>query len=446
MNMSSWFIKFFGVSSFVLIFQWSTTNANVLEYLRKPQPKASWKVIESSDSDHITTYRLELVSQTWQKIDWKHSVMVYYPKELKHQKGMFLWITGGNPSLATHMLATSIVKQIKAPIAFLYDIPNQPLLGGKNEDSLIAETFVRYLDTGDPSWPLLFPMVRSVVYTMDVLQQFSKEKWGEEIQEFVLSGASKRGWTTWLSAASEDKRILGIAPLVIDTLNMRKQLPHQIQSYGKPSAQIKDYVKRKLVPIDSSSRAQELWEMVDPWTYRHKIKQPKLIINGTNDPYWTQDSLNLYWDDLSGDKWILYVPNAGHGLEQKYDDHHKDRQRVLNTLCVYCRHLITKKPMPKIHWQHKEQQTQDGKEFCVELQCEPKPKRVRLWSADSSTRDFRDSKWNESPATIENGVAIGKVKTPENGFRVFLLEGEYEFEGIPYFLSSQLRIIDSKKN
>ena len=82
MNMSSWFIKFFGVSSFVLIFQWSTTNANVLEYLRKPQPKASWKVIESSDSDHITTYRLELVSQTWQKIDWKHSVMVYYPKEL----------------------------------------------------------------------------------------------------------------------------------------------------------------------------------------------------------------------------------------------------------------------------------------------------------------------------------------------------------------------------
>ena len=43
---------------------------------------------------------------------------------------------------------------------------------------------------------------------------------GDVIDEFTVTGASKRGWTTWTIGAV-DKRVKAMAPLVLDCLNMR---------------------------------------------------------------------------------------------------------------------------------------------------------------------------------------------------------------------------------
>jgi len=162
-------------------------------------------------------------------------------------------------------MGMELARKIRAPVAFLYHVPNQPLLEGNlREDDLIAETFVRYLKTKDENWPLLFPMVKSVVKAMDVLQAFGKKEWSEPIDQFIVAGASKRGWTTWLTAAV-DQRIKAIAPVVIDTLNMRAQMPRQLQAFGDYSSRLTPYSNRGLLPIPETPEGERLLSMVDPW-------------------------------------------------------------------------------------------------------------------------------------------------------------------------------------
>src|SRR5262245_50417873 len=230
---------------------------------------------------------------------------------------MLLWNQGGKASPTSTFMAMRVAQQSKSPVAFLYGVPNQPLLDGKKEDALIAETFVRYLKTKDENWPLLLPMVKSVVKAMDAVQAFSKEEWKQPVEGFIISGASKRGWTTWLTAASGDPRVKAIAPAVIDMLNMKEQLPHQLKSFGAYSEMIGDYTKLGLAELPDSPEVRKLYGLVDPYSYREQLTLPKLILLGNNDPYWTVDALNLYWDGLKGDKWVMYVANAGHNLTQK---------------------------------------------------------------------------------------------------------------------------------
>lgn len=57
-------------------------------------------------------------------------------------------------------------------------------------------------------------MVQSVVAAMDAVQSYTSSR-GREIGSFVVTGASKRGWTTWLTAAI-DERVKAIIPMVYD--------------------------------------------------------------------------------------------------------------------------------------------------------------------------------------------------------------------------------------
>ena len=192
------------------------------DFLRRPDPAYRYRELEPLRGSR----QIELVSQVWQGHPWKHTILFSEPKEIAAKGTAILFITGDGPREGDYRMLQLVTAATAMPTAMLHNIPNQPIYGMK-EDDLIAHTFEKYLETKDSSWPLLFPMAKSAIKTMDAIVALTANS-ANPIKRFVVTGASKRGWTTWFVGASRDPRVIGIAPIVIDNLNIRAQMPHQL--------------------------------------------------------------------------------------------------------------------------------------------------------------------------------------------------------------------------
>lgn len=404
-------------------------QADLHAYFRRPEPVYRWESRGDEKFDNGRLYNLHLVSQEWQGIVWEHALQLFVPDGVDHPRFCALLNTGGNPNTANAAIALNLAKKAGCVFAVLYNIPNQPLFDGKTEDELIVHTWLKFLETGDENWPLHFPMAKAVLKAMDAIQAFAKQKGLVPIEGFLITGASKRGWTTWLAGASRDPRIKAIAPMVIDVLNLPAQVRHQLASYGKPSEQIEDYTRAGLLEKLSTPEAKRLIELEDPYSYRDILTLPKLIILGTNDRYWTQDALNLYWDGLKGPKWVLYTPNSGHGLE--------DRERVFNTLAAFIRKTATGGQWPQMKWTFTD--TAEGVQLT--LSSDIAPQSARLFHVSAPTKDFRDGKWTSIPMTENGGSFMGQMPAPKEGYTAIFGEATYNLDGKPFTLSTQIRII-----
>jgi PhoPQ-activated pathogenicity-related protein len=179
-------------------------------------------------------------------------------------------------------------------------------------------------------------------------------------------------------------------------------------------------------------QTEPLWSWVDPFTYRSKLTLPKLIINGTNDRYWTVDALNNYWSDLEGQKFIHDVPNAGHNLQGGPGS----REAALATLAAFFEHVVLEKALPTITWIHAEA----DQKHRLTITTNSEPTAVKLWYATSATKDFRQAKWTSSPLKGTTKSFVGEIAKPDAGHSA--LFGEVQFQmptGTTYSLSTQLK-------
>ncbi len=346
-------------------------------YLRKPDKSYSYRVLPATGS----IKQVELTSQTWKGQEWKHGILLSQPEGYKGDLAV-LYITGDGPRDGDRLQLGLFSGATRMPIAMLFDVPNQPIFGMR-EDDLIAHTFEQYLATGDSEWPLLFPMTKSALRAMDAIQAISKKE-GHPIKRFLVTGASKRGWTTWLVGASGDPRVAGIAPMVIDNLNIPAQMRHQISSWGKYSEMIDDYTRRGLQQKLSTRSGRRLTEIVDPYSYRSQIRVPTLIVTGGNDRYWTADAMSQYWNGLSMPRWARMVPNVGHDLG--------GGAQAIETIGAFARALAGQYPFPRISSTLR----QTGSRLLGEIKVAGLPaSRVSLWAAAARTNDFRESTWTK---------------------------------------------------
>lgn len=366
-------------------------SGRLAQYVAEPDATYQWSVVDSGELHSGSYLEMRLTSQTWRGIAWKHQLFLFRPKHIDSSWQALLYIDGGSWNAARESggktnlpreaaVFTHLAETIHAPVAVVRQVPFQPLFD-RREDALIAYTFDRYLETGEADWPLLMPMVKAAIRAMDTVQAAAQEQWNLPIEHFTVTGASKRGWTSWLTAAS-DPRVASVAPMVIDMLNIPTQIRLQHDAFGGLSEQIQDYQGIGLPERIDSDRGHELMEIVDPYNYRSQLTEPKLILLGTNDRYWPLDALSAYWDALPEPKRVLYVPNQGHKM--------RDLQRVVGALSALHRYSARGEPLPVLSWAF----DSSRRDLQVSVQTGRKPAHVVFWSASSSTPDFRDARWS----------------------------------------------------
>jgi len=193
-----------------------------------------------------TGYILNMTSQAWllpSDTDhpvWTHQLVVIVPNNLKYTNVSAIYVTGGGngdgpPSADSEdvLVPAILAKESGSVTATLFQVPNQPIVftadplqKERSEDALVAfswsQVCLQFMDrdqtslversgfvvwasaqymknTDRPEWVSLLPMVKSVVRAMDTVQDFTSKLNIANIQNFAIAGASKRGWTTWLT-------------------------------------------------------------------------------------------------------------------------------------------------------------------------------------------------------------------------------------------------------
>ena len=173
--------------------------------------------------------------------------------------------------------------------------------------------------------------------------------------------------------------------------------------------------------------------MIDPYAYRDKLTIPKMILIGTNDPYWPVDAIKHYIADLPGENYIRYVPNAGHDLN--------GGEEAINTVSAFFYNTISSLPYPKCIWEVTETEpgillNVTGSSSAIQV--------AYLWSANSQDRDFRDETWSSEILEVTDNSNVNiTLEYPETGFRAFYVDLEYtDINQGNYTISTRMFVAD----
>jgi PhoPQ-activated pathogenicity-related protein len=415
------------------------------EYVQSPDASYKWEVVKTVEGNRSKTAVIKLTSQAWrgeEDVDrpvWEHWLIVIKPTTLKTDKAFLVVSGGGNggqPPDGANAVVSRIAEATGSIVAELKMVPNQPLVfhgDGKprKEDDLIGYGWNQFLETGDPTWLPRLPMVKSVARAMDCLQEWSEQEQAR-IDKFVVTGASKRGWTTWMIGAT-DPRVAAIVPIVIDVVNVPACMQHHAAAYGFWATAVGNYYQHNILQRPTHPRMAELYRIEDPYSYLDRLTMPKYIVNGSGDQFFCPDSSQFYFDDLQGEKHLRYVPNTDHGVDKSID--------AVTSIIAFYQMIIADKPRPQMTWTFQD----DGS---IRVQSDLTPRRVTLWQASNpNTRDFRVDTIGKAYTSTElkreaDGSWIGRAATPEKGWTASFVEAAYDSGGpFPFEVSTGVRVL-----
>ncbi|ECS2314536.1 PhoPQ-regulated protein [Salmonella enterica] len=419
-----------------------------------------YSLLEKKQRPGVMLQRFNLNSQTWSPQGvvsperWQNGVDIYIPDSAREKNALVVINNGSNnngsgtpvaPTNFNEEELSSIAIATRTVVISVSNVPNQVLsyqgvttpLGEDNSVAYSWKLFIgdthKYQDAS-----LHIPMAASVSQAFRLAK---KELTQQNINKFIVTGASKRGWAAWLTALS-DPDVGAVVPFAMDLLNTQKSLEHMYQSYGKnwPVA-FYPYYNQGIDQQVGTDKFARLMRLEDPLTYLNtdmgdRLKIDKYIINASGDDFYVPDNSHFYYGLLPGSKSLRVVPNSTHnGILSVAEQ----------SLITFVNRFQEKQKLPEIT--ENVQSRGDGKKELV-VNFSEKPVAILQWTArNPAARDFRyacDIKYNSVPvslATGDNTLSIS-LTTPDSGWQATYIEATFT-DG--YVATTQVYITPDEK-
>jgi PhoPQ-activated pathogenicity-related protein len=377
-------------------------------YVQRDDGYFSWQYLATYDYDGVSVHIVNMTSQMWQtdtfvsKSVWWHLMGVAIPNTIRHQDSGFLFIDGGSNRDTTEIppmtdlgnLAVALLANDTGTCgAYIKQVPNQPIVfsndptqRSRSEDSIIAWTWRTFIDSAnpDPTVILRMPMTKAAKRGLDTVHAVAKDKApSTHITKFIVSGASKRGWTTW-SIASTDRRVIAIIPMVFSLLNIEEAVQKHFQNMnGAYSFAFSPYWNENLTREFFTPETDGVWNAEDMYRYRARLAGVyKLELVSSGDEFFLCDDSLQWWTGMPDPKWMLMLPNSEHSMAPHY-------LKIYTTAASFWLSILTNVALPSVTWTM--QETAQGGLIVVDTV--PKPRNITAWSTttlgNDTRRDFR---------------------------------------------------------
>ncbi|CAF1405893.1 unnamed protein product [Rotaria sp. Silwood1] len=350
-------------------------------------------------------------------------MIITVPRILRRSQIAFMFIDGGDNTdpIPTSSSVTMLAESTGSVTVELKQIPNQPIKfmadstqESRTEDAIIAWTWKTFIEQNgtNPYILLRMPMTKAAVRGMDATEQLLKEEGFPVPNNFVIAGLSKRGWTTWTTAAVNNQRVSAAIPIVLDILNLQKNMKHHYRSLAGWTFAFYNYYVLNITRYLDNPYFQKMASIVDPYSYFDRYAQVKVFqLQGANDEFFLPDSEDYFWDDLqvkTGGSYLRRIPNTGHSI-----------QGYQGSLQSFYLSIADKQILPSFKWTRSINETHGQILAVIDFSTgQPKPINATVYQArtvNGTKRDFRQAKidptsgqiiqnpivWLNMPVTIE---------------------------------------------
>ena len=352
------------------------------------------RLLEQASEPVYEFRRLQMVSQVWEPEPvveprrWEHDVELHIPRTAVPGRALLVVNNGVRHGPAqtpdyTREALREVALKSQMAVVMISDAPNQYVTFSDvdqplREDDAVAHTWAHSLRGAAPELPLHVPMAAAASRAMDLAEQ-ELAKQGLTVDRFIITGASKRGWSAWLTALADD-RVMAIVPAVIDVADTSDMLAGLRKRYGGhwPLA-LGSYQQAGVLQQLGTPAFKRLMTMMDPMQYLNEEGQrlaiPKYLVSASGDDFFAPDPVTDYQQRLPGQTSLRVLPNSDHGGV---------RQQVVSTLVPAVTRLRDGKPLPSV------QVSEGGQPGQMAVQFSEPPVAVKVWTASNSQdRDFR---------------------------------------------------------